>query len=95
MVVLVKATNYARSRFPRGGAAMNPTPVVANIVGPDLLIVLAVLVLLFGGAKIPKLARSLGQASHEFKKGIADGAEDDGAVKKGLADGAEDDGAAP
>ena len=63
---------------------MNPTPVVANIVGPDLLIVLAVLVLLFGGAKIPKLARSLGQASHEFKKGIADGAEeDDGAAPDG------------
>jgi sec-independent protein translocase protein TatA len=27
------------------------------------------IVLLFGGAKIPKLARSLGQASSEFRKG--------------------------
>jgi len=59
---------------------MNPTPVVAEILGPDLLVILAVLVLLFGGAKIPKLARSLGQASHEFKKGLVDGADDDGAA---------------
>jgi sec-independent protein translocase protein TatA len=59
---------------------MNPTPVVAEILGPDLLVILAVLVLLFGGAKIPKLARSLGQASHEFKKGLVDGAGDDAAA---------------
>jgi sec-independent protein translocase protein TatA len=48
---------------------------VANIVGPDGLIVLVVLVvvLLFGGSKLPQLARGLGSASHEFKKGIAEG----------------------
>jgi sec-independent protein translocase protein TatA len=37
--------------------------------GPELLIVLLVLVLLFGANKIPKLARSTGQAMGEFKKG--------------------------
>ena len=31
--------------------------------------------LLFGGAKLPKLARSLGQAQNEFKRGLKDGAE--------------------
>lgn len=38
-------------------------------VGPELLIILLVLVLLFGANKIPKLARSTGQAMGEFKKG--------------------------
>jgi len=40
---------------------------------PELLIVLAVVLLLFGSTKLPKLARSLGQASNEFKKGIDEG----------------------
>lgn len=44
---------------------------------PELLIVLAVVVLLFGGAQLPKLARSLGQARHEFSRGQRDGATDD------------------
>lgn len=34
----------------------------------ELLIVLALLLLLFGGAQLPKLARSLGQAQREFRK---------------------------
>ncbi|GAB6878576.1 hypothetical protein JCM17823_08500 [Halorubrum gandharaense] len=37
--------------------------------GPEVLIILLVLVLLFGANKIPKLARSTGQAMGEFKKG--------------------------
>nr|WP_286670847.1 twin-arginine translocase TatA/TatE family subunit [Halorarius litoreus] len=37
--------------------------------GPELLIILAVAVLLFGANKIPKLARSSGEALGEFKKG--------------------------
>ncbi len=43
--------------------------VIAQIMGPDGLIVLVVLVvvLLFGGSKLPQLARGLGSASHEFK----------------------------
>jgi sec-independent protein translocase protein TatA len=44
---------------------------------PELLIVLALVVVLFGGAKIPKLARSLGQAQKEFKAGLDDGAKDE------------------
>jgi sec-independent protein translocase protein TatA len=47
--------------------------VLANIYGPDLFIVLAVVALLFGGSQLPKLARSLGSASHEFKKGVEEG----------------------
>ena len=49
--------------------------VLANLMGPDtiVLIVVVVLVLLFGGTQLPKLARGLGSASHEFKKGIEEG----------------------
>lgn len=47
---------------------------LADIFGVDGVIVLIiVLVVLFGGAAIPKLARSLGSAQHEFKKGLAEG----------------------
>ena len=50
---------------------------LANIAGPDLLIILGIIVLLFGSSQLPKLARSLGQASKEFKKGISDEENDD------------------
>jgi sec-independent protein translocase protein TatA len=40
----------------------------------DLIIVLVVLLLVFGATKLPQLARSLGSASHEFKKGVEEGA---------------------
>lgn len=39
------------------------------------LIVLAI-VILFGASKIPKLARSLGQAKGEFQKGLEEGEKD-------------------
>jgi sec-independent protein translocase protein TatA len=42
--------------------------VLAAIEGPDILIVLAVVLLLFGSTQIPKLARSLGSASREFRQ---------------------------
>ena len=35
---------------------------------------LVIVLLLFGGAKLPKLARSLGQAQKEFKDGLSEGA---------------------
>jgi sec-independent protein translocase protein TatA len=38
----------------------------------ELLIILAIVLLVFGGAKLPKLARSLGQAQREFKKGVVE-----------------------
>jgi len=47
--------------------------VIGEILGPDLLIVLAIVALLFGGSQVPKLARSLGSAQHEFRKGLSEG----------------------
>ena len=48
---------------------------LANIFGADGIIVIVVVavVLLFGGSQLPKLARGLGSASHEFKKGMEEG----------------------
>jgi len=37
--------------------------------GPELIVILLIAVLLFGANKIPKLARSTGQAMGEFQKG--------------------------
>ena len=48
-----------------------------NLGVPELLIILAVVLLLFGSTRLPKLARSLGQASKEFKQGADEGAKDD------------------
>jgi sec-independent protein translocase protein TatA len=46
-------------------------------VGPlELLIILAVVLLLFGSTRLPKLARSMGQASKEFRQGLKEGATD-------------------
>ena len=45
--------------------------------GMDPIIVIVVIVLLFGAKKLPQLARSLGSASSEFKKGLDEGAKDD------------------
>lgn len=42
--------------------------------GPgEWLVVLGVVVLLFGAKKLPELARSLGRASAEFRKGAREG----------------------
>jgi sec-independent protein translocase protein TatA len=37
---------------------------------PELLIVLLIILLVFGGTQLPKLARSLGRAQKEFKDGL-------------------------
>ena len=51
---------------------------------PELLILLIIVLVLFGGAKLPKLARSLGQAQREFREGVND--EDKAAEDKAAGD---------
>jgi len=47
---------------------------LADIFGVDgIVIVVVVLAVLFGSSQIPKLARSLGSAQNEFKKGLDEG----------------------
>lgn len=41
--------------------------VFAAFASPEILIVAGVIVLLFGGSQLPKLARSLGEAKKEFE----------------------------
>jgi sec-independent protein translocase protein TatA len=43
-----------------------------------IIIILVVVVLVFGSSQLPKLARSLGSAQSEFKKGLAQGKKGDG-----------------
>ena len=50
---------------------------IRNIGGPEILIILVVVLLLFGAKKLPDLARSIGASAKEFKKGIEDGADED------------------
>jgi sec-independent protein translocase protein TatA len=56
----------------RRGPLMHP--VVGEIFGWEALLVLLLVVLLFGSSKLPGLARSLGEASREFRKGAGDDA---------------------
>jgi sec-independent protein translocase protein TatA len=48
-----------------------------NLGPTELIILLGIVVLLFGATRLPKLARSMGEASREFKKGINEGGKDD------------------
>jgi sec-independent protein translocase protein TatA len=50
---------------------------VSSIGAPELIIILVVVLLLFGSTRLPKLARSLGQASKEFKEGVKEGGRDE------------------
>jgi sec-independent protein translocase protein TatA len=42
---------------------------------PELLIILAIVLLLFGGKKLPELSKSLGESMRELRKGMS-GSED-------------------
>jgi sec-independent protein translocase protein TatA len=54
--------------------------IIGGIIGMnELLVILAVALLLFGGRKIPELMRGLGKGVSEFKKGMK--GEDDDANK--------------
>ncbi len=61
------------------------TALVAGLGPTELLIILAVLVLLFGAAKLPELARGSGRALRIFKaetKGLMDGDDDESDATK-------------
>ena len=39
-----------------------------NLAGPDLIVILLIILVLFGAKKLPELARGMGQAVKEFQK---------------------------
>ncbi|MBV8340587.1 MAG: twin-arginine translocase TatA/TatE family subunit [Candidatus Eremiobacteraeota bacterium] len=43
------------------------TPIFAIITGPEIAVLVGIAVLLFGADRIPKLARSMGEAKKEFE----------------------------
>jgi sec-independent protein translocase protein TatA len=51
---------------------------------PEILLILAVVLLLFGAKKLPEMARSLGRSSTEFKKGLKEGHTDEQAEPRAL-----------
>ena len=50
--------------------------IVALDLESGLPILLILVLILFGGSKLPQLARGLGSAQREFKKGLEEGADD-------------------
>ncbi|MDQ3621200.1 MAG: twin-arginine translocase TatA/TatE family subunit [Verrucomicrobiota bacterium] len=51
---------------------MNTLASFFNLAGPDVIIIGAIIMLLFGAKRIPELARGMGQAVREFTKGKDD-----------------------
>ena len=41
-----------------------------DLGAPELIIILAIVLLLFGGKKLPELSRSLGTSMRELRKGM-------------------------
>ena len=39
---------------------------IMNLVGPDMMVILLIVLLLFGAKKLPELARGMGRAVKEF-----------------------------
>jgi sec-independent protein translocase protein TatA len=63
-------------------------PVLAEIFGVDgIIVIIVIVVVLFGSTQIPKLARSLGSAQSQFKKGLEEGKSDTSDDKATSADG--------
>ena len=49
---------------------------------PEILLILLAVIILFGGKKIPELARGLGKSLSEFKKGRNESEESDNVYEK-------------
>jgi sec-independent protein translocase protein TatA len=54
---------------------------VPNLRPQELLIILIIVLVLFGGSRLPQLARNLGQAQKEFRSGIDDGSKSEKSSK--------------
>ncbi len=46
---------------------------LAFLEPPEMILIVIVLLVLFGGSQLPKLAKNLGKAQQEFKSGLAEG----------------------
>jgi len=57
--------------------------VLAGMFGPtEIILIVLVVVILFGGRKIPELMKGIGQGMKEFKKATKDEQNEDGKIKE-------------
>ncbi len=49
-----------------------PIAGIFGLGGPELIVILLIILLLFGGSKLPALAKGLGESVREFKKAAKD-----------------------
>ena len=45
--------------------------------GPEVIVILVVVLLLFGASRLPKLARSIGESARELRAGMKDVTDED------------------
>ena len=55
---------------------------LSNLLGPNLLLLVGIVILMFGGKKIPDLARGIRSSIKEFKRGKEEGEEKQAEVAK-------------
>jgi len=57
---------------------MNLLPLAIGAPGlPELIVIALIILLLFGGSKLPALMRNLGRSTNEFKRGMSETTADD------------------
>ena len=57
-------------------------PLIFGLGGWEILIIVFVILLLFGGAKIPELMKGLGKGVKSFKEGLKDDEKEDASKKE-------------
>jgi sec-independent protein translocase protein TatA len=60
------------SAYQNPSSAATVRAMISFVNGPELIIVLVVVLVIFGGSQLPKLAKNLGSAQKEFKKAMED-----------------------
>jgi sec-independent protein translocase protein TatA len=53
-----------------------PIAILPNLAFPEIFLILLVVLVLFGGRKLPELARSLGNSINQFKRGLKEQADE-------------------